>query len=290
MMNGFMFNGVKFSIKQIIYNIYIMGVDWSDNITREMIANQFMQIDNTKIVEELQENVIRLETKVDKLNKDVLNSNTGNGIVASPLFATSPADDVVSSPVDDVVSSPADDVVSSPDDDVVSSPVDDVVSSPPYVVSSPPFASAYPAAKQRRYSPTFVSSPFMDSPVARSTLVKYPTVTSHPFETSPNVAISESKTSANSINNNNSDKSKTSISNSESPPWLNSEAKKIELKRAVEALKAKAAATRQRTQKNRDTVTAENKKTNSTVSRLRRKKGGHKNKNTTRKNKHHKKK
>ena len=281
-MNGFMFNGVKLSIKQIIiYNIYIMGVDWSDNITREMIANQFMQIDNTKIVEELQENVIRLETKVDKLNKAVLNSNTGNGIVASPLFATSPADDVVASFADDVSSS-ADDV-SSPADDVVSSPDDDVV-------SSPPFASVYPAAKQRRYSPSFVSSPFMDSPVARSTLVKYPTVTYHPFETSPDVAISESKTSANSINNNNSDKSKTSISNSEPPPWLNSEAKKIELKRAVEALKAKAAATRQRTQKNRDTVTAENKKTNSTVSRLRRKKGGHKNKNTTRKNKHHKKK
>ena len=263
-----------------------MGVDWSDNITREMIANQFMQIDNTKIVEELQENVNRLETKVDKLNKAVLNSNTGNGIVASPPFATSPAaDDVVSS-------SPADDVVSSsPADDVVSSPAaDDVVSSPPSVVSSPPFASAYPAAKQRRYSPSFVSSPFMDSPVARSNLVKYPTVTSHPFETSPDVAISESKTTVNSINNNNSDKSKTSISNSESPPWLNSEAKKIELKRQVEALKANAAATRQRTQKQRDTVTAENKKTNSTVSRLRRKKGGYKNKNTTRKNKHHKKK
>ena len=208
-----------------------MGVDWSDNITREMIATQFLQIDNTKIVEELQENVNRLEIKVNNLDKAVLKSNVGNGIVVSRMATSSPSSsssaDAVSSPPF-ATSSPADDeVVSSPsDDEVVSSPSDDVVASSDDVVSSDD-AVASPLAKQRGYSPSFEKSPFMDSPVAKSHVVspvaRSHDVTSHPFETSP-ANLSASKISANLINN--SDKSLTSISNSVPPAWLNSEEKK----------------------------------------------------------------
>ena len=57
-----------------------MGVDWSDNLTREMIANQFLQTDNNKIVDKLQETVKRLEITVAKLDSATATiTNTGNG-------------------------------------------------------------------------------------------------------------------------------------------------------------------------------------------------------------------
>lgn len=273
MMNGFMFNGVKLSIKQIIiYNIYIMGVDWSDNVTREMIANQFLQIDNTKIVEELQENVNRLETKVNKLNNAVLNSKVGNGIVASRIATSSPSSA-------DAVSSPP----------FTTSSAADVETSPADVETSP-------LAKQRRYSPSFVTSPFMDSPVARSPVVRYSNVSSHPFETSSAVETSSDDVVASPANLiNNSDKSLTSTSNNEQsnsvpPAWLNSDEQKKKLEKAVEveavAKAEEAKATMLRKQKNRDTLRTRKR----TASRLRPTQGGYKNKNITRKNKHRNKK